>query len=353
MTNIHCPCSPIFQYIDDEAARPTLIECVRFRGRERRINIPQEIGVKYYKFGLFLLEDDTGGRIQSIAHKHINDSEQINTEVLRQWITGRGKQPVTWKTLAQVLKDIDLSRLAEEIEDAKSHENTQEKNSTDNSVNKDQSGMPTGSSNQSNTRDVLSRCTKNVTHCETLEQFNNNLLATNLLSADDPPDERVQRDTTAEITEGSSQRNIGAIPINYTEIENDSSFEAMQVADIFCRDIQQSKEENRRSNVFYADIEDPPDETGAKIRSIAHKHMNDAEQINMEVLEEWTTGRGKHPVRWKTLTHVLHDIELSTLAREIEAVKCFEGTEENSIPSDYPVQKCPDMPAENSEQKKP
>ena len=187
----------------------------------------------------------------------MNDSEQINTEVLQQWITGRGKQPVTWKTLAQVLKDLDLSRLAGEIEDAKSHENTQE-NSTDNSINKDQSGMPTGSSNQSNTRDVLSRCTKNGTHCETLEQFNNNLLATNLLSVDDPPDERVQRDTTAEITEGSSQRNIGVIPINDTEIENDSRFEAMQVADIVCRGIQQSKEENRRSNIFYADFEDPP-----------------------------------------------------------------------------------------------
>ena len=48
----------------------------------------------------------------------------------------------------------------------------------------------------------------------------------------------------------------------------------------------------------------------------------------------------------------LHDIELSTLAREIEAVKCCEYMEEKNFPSDDPVQKCPeDMSAEDSEQK--
>ena len=47
--------------------------------------------------------------------------------------------------------------------------------------------------------------------------------------------------------------------------------------------------------------------------------MNDANEINREIIEEWIAGRGKHPVTWKTLTEVLHDIGLSTLAREIEA----------------------------------
>ena len=77
--------------------------------------------------------------------------------------------------------------------------------------------------------------------------------------------------------------------------------------------------------------------------------MNDAEQINMEVLKQWITGRGKHPVTWKTLTQVLHDVELSTLAREIETVKC---TEENNFSSDDPVQKClEDMSTEDSEKR--
>ena len=48
--------------------------------------------------------------------------------------------------------------------------------------------------------------------------------------------------------------------------------------------------------------------------------MNDANEINIEIIEEWVAGKGKHPVTWKTLTHVLCDIELSTLAEEIEKV---------------------------------
>ena len=78
--------------------------------------------------------------------------------------------------------------------------------------------------------------------------------------------------------------------------------------------------------------------------------MNDAEQINMEVLRQWITGRGRHPVTWKTLTQVLHDIELRTLAREIEVVKCHTGilTEPSEDPAPKGLQ---DIPAEKSEQK--
>ena len=96
---------------------------VRFQGREKTINIPQEIGVNYYKFGLFLLEDDTGARICSIAHKLMNDAEQINMEVLRQWLTGKGKRPINWKTLMEVLHAIELKTLAREIEIVKCSKN--------------------------------------------------------------------------------------------------------------------------------------------------------------------------------------------------------------------------------------
>ena len=58
--------------------------------------------------------------------------------------------------------------------------------------------------------------------------------------------------------------------------------------------------------------------------------MNDAEQINMEVLRQWLTGKGKRPINWKTLMEVLHAIELKTLAGAIEIVKCPENLEEES-----------------------
>ena len=48
--------------------------------------------------------------------------------------------------------------------------------------------------------------------------------------------------------------------------------------------------------------------------------MNDAEKINADILQQWISGRGKHPVTWKTLTEVLYDIGLNTLAGDIKAV---------------------------------
>jgi len=39
----------------------------------------------------------------------------------------------------------------------------------------------------------------------------------------------------------------------------------------------------------------------------------------IEVLQQWIADKGKHPVTWKTLIEVLRDIELQTLAGEIQA----------------------------------
>ena len=104
--------------LHDQADQPTLIECIRFRGRKRRINIPHEIGVEYRDFGLLLLEDHNGAKIRALALKHRDDANEINVEIIEEWVTGKGKRPVTWKTLIQVLYDIELSTLAEEIEEA-------------------------------------------------------------------------------------------------------------------------------------------------------------------------------------------------------------------------------------------
>ena len=95
--------------------QPTLIELIRFRGRERRINIPQQIGANFMKFGVLLLEDTNGARMQSITHECRDSPEQINTKVLQEWITGRGRLPVSWDTLIEVLHDVDLGTLADDI----------------------------------------------------------------------------------------------------------------------------------------------------------------------------------------------------------------------------------------------
>ena len=96
-----------------------MLECTRFQGRERTINIPQDIGPNYYYFGLYLLDDHNGTRVKNIEHKQNRDAERINTEILQEWAMGKGKKPVTWKTLTEVLRDIELCALASEIEEVK------------------------------------------------------------------------------------------------------------------------------------------------------------------------------------------------------------------------------------------
>ena len=105
--------------IGDPVLLPTLIECIRFRGQKRRINIPQEIGTKYKTFGILLLEDSNGVRVDALELEHRFNSELINSKILQEWIAGKGKHPVTWKTLTEVLRDVELRTLAEDIDSVK------------------------------------------------------------------------------------------------------------------------------------------------------------------------------------------------------------------------------------------
>ena len=107
-TNTACTCSP--------GIKPTLPELLKFTCTGGRVvNIPVEIATKYVQFGTFLLDDRTGSRVKIIAHKHHYDAERINTEILQEWLTGRGKQPVTWQTFVEVLRDAELPMLAGDI----------------------------------------------------------------------------------------------------------------------------------------------------------------------------------------------------------------------------------------------
>ena len=100
--------------------KPTLPELLTFTCTDGRVvSIPVEIATKYVQFGTFLLDDRNGSRVKIMAHKLLNDAQRINTEILQEWLTGRGKHPVTWATLVEVLHDIELSTLAGDISTSK------------------------------------------------------------------------------------------------------------------------------------------------------------------------------------------------------------------------------------------
>ena len=84
-------------------------------GQKRTINIPQEISTHSKTFGIFLLEDSNGSRVRNIAEYHRGHPEKMNIDILEEWVDGKGKQPVTWATLVDVLRDTGLTSLANEI----------------------------------------------------------------------------------------------------------------------------------------------------------------------------------------------------------------------------------------------
>ena len=97
--------------------KPTLSDLLHFTCADRqKINIAEQIGINYIKFGsLILPQDTTGDMVRNIEHTCHSNPERINTEILCEWLTGKGKQPVTWTTLIVTLEDIGLSALANDI----------------------------------------------------------------------------------------------------------------------------------------------------------------------------------------------------------------------------------------------
>ena len=98
---------------DDE---PTILELLNFdTNRGDSIDIIDEVGAKYQKFGILLLEDKTCAHVQGLIKKHSGDCESINLEIVQEWLQGRGAKPVSWRTLTKMLKAVKLTVLAQYI----------------------------------------------------------------------------------------------------------------------------------------------------------------------------------------------------------------------------------------------
>ena len=97
------------------ASRPTLPELLIFVTSSpsiRTVNIVEQIGTRYSRLGPLLLNDHTGAVTSAIVAEYQQNAYAINQEILTRWLQGRGKWPVTWSTLIDVLRDVGLSQLA-------------------------------------------------------------------------------------------------------------------------------------------------------------------------------------------------------------------------------------------------
>ena len=75
---------------------------------DRKVNIVERIGVHYLKFGIFLLEDSDGVIVKALEKEHLKNAEDINMAILQRWLQGKGKKPITWSTLINVLQNIEM-----------------------------------------------------------------------------------------------------------------------------------------------------------------------------------------------------------------------------------------------------
>ena len=91
---------------------PKLICFPSFNGN---INLAEEIGGDYFNFGTLLLDDNDGNKVSAIERELMRNAENINSRIFTLWLKGKGKQPVTWSTLANVLQDIGHNKLAKSI----------------------------------------------------------------------------------------------------------------------------------------------------------------------------------------------------------------------------------------------
>ena len=80
--------------------------------------IIDRIGHIYAELGTLLLEDSHGVKLKSIeinyGHSR-SESPDVVREIFMKWLQGAGKLPVTWKTLIDSLRMVNLFRLADDI----------------------------------------------------------------------------------------------------------------------------------------------------------------------------------------------------------------------------------------------
>ena len=115
----YCGSHQYCQYCCTNVDKPTLPLLLKFPpscSNSDCISIPARIGQKYWYFGILLLQDNTGNIVETLEHECQKNAEMINLKICKKWINGIGL-PVSWDILIQVLHDIELHKLANEIQD--------------------------------------------------------------------------------------------------------------------------------------------------------------------------------------------------------------------------------------------
>ena len=285
------------------------------------VNIPREVGVQWYLFCGDLLKDDVAAVIQK-------KSVTINTCILREWLDGRGKKPVSWETLANAIPSwiqrdilpIDMphdfdNQLKKSVE---SYDGPLTMSTLHNFPTKDGNvDIPTCLEGhhlrlgKHLLRDETGTYIHELAHIN-CEELNKDILqiwlngqggyapsARSLQSALQLTDHIKLTDSISSYS-GPFTMNI---LLNFPIVEciaTKSANVPREVGDKY----------------FDFGIHLLQDDTGAHMRDLERELRGNGEDINKRVLHEWLSGEGR-PVTWATLVEVLNIIGKGELAKEI------------------------------------
>ncbi len=69
----------------------------------------------YSKFSICILDDDDGSEIKGLERSYGPIIKDILSEVFYVWLSGKGREPVTWSTLIDCLKADDQLELVKDL----------------------------------------------------------------------------------------------------------------------------------------------------------------------------------------------------------------------------------------------
>ena len=78
------------------------------------LEVIDTIGAEYERFGIFLLNDKTGSRVEAIEHDCLK-AHRITKKILQEWLQGKGEPP-TWEVLVKTLRRCKFNVLAHTIQ---------------------------------------------------------------------------------------------------------------------------------------------------------------------------------------------------------------------------------------------
>ena len=100
-------------------AHPTIAKLSLLKTPDKKkLKILTRLAPSWRRLGLLMDFDESGTQLDIIDTKHRGDPEACCEAMFQHWLKGNGITPCSWRTLIELLDDLDEEVLAQEIEAA-------------------------------------------------------------------------------------------------------------------------------------------------------------------------------------------------------------------------------------------